>query len=313
MDSPKKNNESIIIRVKKRSNNMHTYSFVDISNLPLIDVYKNIIKRCQEKSNKIGKEYIYILHVIKNKQGKSSKINDFPIYNEEDWKDFISLNIYNMYLVHNNQLKIEYSIINLKKQQHDNYLLTHVLPQAYNEKFQSIIRDFPNENFILLLKDFIKSENLMDKCILFLENNLIKKKNYNKEELLKTKEDNMVLINQIQYDNYDKLKYEKDKIIEIINMKLDDLSNQIKHYKNFENSLIDINQNLDFNIDKTLEEQIFKTMNIPKKEFNLEMIEFPSFVKMFSEKGDFHETLVRESSELQNNTGIYMSNVINQE
>ena len=65
----KKNSESILIKVKKRSKSQrdHPYSYVDLSNLPLIDVYDNIIKKCQEKTKKV-EDYFYILYVVKKKK-----------------------------------------------------------------------------------------------------------------------------------------------------------------------------------------------------------------------------------------------------
>ena len=302
----KKNSESILIKVKKRSKSQrdHAYSYVDLSNLPLIDVYDNIIKKCQEKTKKV-EDYFYILYVIKKKKENSSDINEFPIYNEEDWKDFISLNIYNMYLESSpKQLKIEFFVVNLTKNSQN------FLSNAYDKKFQSIVKDVPNETFISILKDFINTENLMEKCILFLEHKLIKIKNYNQEELQKKLQNNF-----IQLQNYYKLQYNKKKISEIINLKLEDLSNQIKIFKDLENSIIDLKKNIDLKIEPEFEGQIFKTMiNNETKDINFDNIGLPSFVKMFSEKGDFHNTLIKETMDLQNENmrGTYMSTVIDQ-
>ena len=311
-DSPKKNSESIYIKIRKRSTKEdHAYFFIPTYNIPLIDLYDNIIKKCKEKSQKID-GYHYTLYVIKNTHENLSNKNEFIIYNEEDWKDFISLNIYNSYLESKKIIKIEYLIKNLKKENIDRpYYFLH---NAYEKKFQCILNDIPNDTFILALKDFIINENLMDKCLSFLENNLIKTKKYDIKDLeIKIKEKNIPQIDIFLPDNLKK--YNKNEMKNIFCKKINDLSNQIESFKDFEDSIIDLNKKIDLNINKDLEEKIFNTINNNiNKDFNFDN-DFPSFVKIYSEKGDFHETLVRETMELQNNNNqsIYMSNTVNQE
>ena len=136
-------------------------------------------------------------------------------------------------------------------------------------------------------------------------------KRYNETELeqknIDLKKYNINNITQNIEFNLEKIIKNTEKEITLIKEKFNELYDNLKKYHDLENSINDLNKYSELEVDKDIEESILKS-----KTFNIEDNSFPSFIKILSEKGDFHETLLKETLQNNNdeNNNLYMSSVV---
>ena len=174
-----------------------------------------------------------------------------------------------------------------------------------------MIRDLPTFIFVEKLKEFIFKDNeIISKLIKFLAEEFLQKR-YNETEFeqknIDLKKYNINNITQnIEFD-LEKIIKNTEKEITLIKEKFNELYDNLKKYHDLENSINDLNKYSELEVDKDIEESILKS-----KTFSIEDNSFPSFIKILSEKGDFHETLLKETLQNNNdeNNNLYMSSVI---
>lgn len=289
---------------KNKSENAkeNPFHLFNIKNLPLFDCYYSLLDFLMNDSKKMKNNYFFYFTLTKN-------TNEYKIYNVKDWKDFINFNIIYNYLDNRNNLKIEYEIFNLENK--NKYDVKIHEPESQKKKLEMMIRDIPSFIFVEKLKEFIfKDDKIISKLIKFLAEEFLQKR-YNETELeqknIDLKKYNINNITQnIEFD-LEKIIKNTEKEISLIKEKFNELYDNLKKYHDLENSINDLNKYSELEVDKDIEESILKS-----KTFNIEDNSFPSFIKILSEKGDFHETLLKETLQNNNdeNNNLYMSSVI---